>query len=114
MPFFDFPVLHCNIHQNFKWPVLWFPKGIGWNFLDIWNQWTKTNQEMQRAFAKKDFWIFPLKPEPPYPTEQVEEEGGDPTEVKEEGGDPTEEVEEEGGDSTEESRGASWDGVWRV
>ena len=64
-PLFDFPVLHCNIHQNFKWPVLWFPKGIGWKVWDIWNQWTKTNQEMQRAFAKKDFWIFPLKPEPP-------------------------------------------------
>ena len=64
-PLFDYLVLHCNIHQNFKRPVLWFPKDIGWIFLDIWNQWTKTNQEMQRAFAKKDFWIFPLKPEPP-------------------------------------------------
>ena len=27
---FEYSVLHCNIDQNFKGPVIWFPKGLGW------------------------------------------------------------------------------------
>ena len=54
-PPLEYPVLYCNIDQNLKGLVLWFPKGLCWNFLDICNQWTQTNQEMQRAF-----WNFSI------------------------------------------------------
>ena len=29
-PSFEYPVLNCNIDQNFKGLVLWFPKALSW------------------------------------------------------------------------------------
>ena len=53
-PPFEYPVVHCNIDKTLKGKVSGFSQAK-LKILDIWNHWTKINQEKQRAFTKEEF-----------------------------------------------------------